>query len=301
MRGGFGAFFIAIYLGFTPMVFWVWFVLRRKKSHASSIILFFGFLLGIVSTLAAATIETRLLEFFPPFVQQCLNLACSLDRSRDVVGLLQLTLILIGPVEELLKFAGLWIIGRKRDNLAVNDYVRMGMAVGLGFAAMENAIYINRLLADPTVNFELVVVTLILRFVLSTSAHILYSGLIGYYYGLMKADVVPHRSRLIIGIILAIILHGAFDFFLFGGLPLYALLLVMFMAIALIFILLDRRNNEIRPKYDDILSEPLPSGTVIMQGSTVVQNFEPLNICPICLTPNQIHGNYCANCGAKLG
>lgn len=291
---------MAIYLGFTPIAFWIWFSIYRKKSHTSSLLILFTFVFGILATLFALFAETNVLKIMPFTVYQCLASACTLNSSKEVIALLQLCILVIGPIEELGKFFGIWFVVRKRQGLAINDYIKIGFAAGLGFAAMENAIYIYRLLGPYGVNYELVVATLILRFFLSTSAHILYTGFLGYYYGLYKTNLFKSRTKLIFGIIFVIILHGAFDFFLFGNLPIYALLLTIFMGGGIVAIMIEKKNNEVAPIYESTPLEPV-TAEIKIKGSEVIQQIQPLNKCPICLTPNTLNGKFCSNCGAKLG
>lgn len=86
------------------------------------------------------------------------------------------------------------------------DGVVYAVAVALGFATVENVLYVLR--AGATVGLE--------RAVLAVPAHALYGAVMGFYFGRAKLGQVGTRNRRIIWLIFALILpmifHGSFDF-----------------------------------------------------------------------------------------
>ena len=116
----------------------------------------------------------------------------------------------IGIVEESAKaFAALIFTSRLKSFDEPVDGMIYGMAVGLGFAAIENFEYVSR--------YSLAV--LINRSALSVPLHISLGGVWGY--GLSMARFRYHNSsRLMIiipFILAAAVIHGLYDFFCFMG------------------------------------------------------------------------------------
>lgn len=111
-------------------------------------------------------------------------------------------LLVVGPVEETAKLSALAISSlRQRSFDEPDDGILYGMAVGAGFAAIENITYLA-IAPDTT--------TLLSRLCITTPAHMAWSGFAGYHMGLCKWS--PHRGPLMVkGLGIAALLHGLFD------------------------------------------------------------------------------------------
>ncbi len=85
------------------------------------------------------------------------------------------------------------------------DGILFAVMIGMGFATVENIEYVRQFGWSTGVN----------RFFLSVPAHASFAVLMGYYVGLAKFR--PGRSLLLMikGLLIAVLLHGSFDFFLF--------------------------------------------------------------------------------------
>lgn len=93
--------------------------------------------------------------------------------------------------------------GRKNFNEPYDGIVYAVM-VSMGFAAVENIFYV----------IEGGLPTAFLRAITAVPAHATFGIIMGYYMGLAKFS--PNRARLnLTGLLLAILFHGAYDFFLF--------------------------------------------------------------------------------------
>jgi RsiW-degrading membrane proteinase PrsW (M82 family) len=120
---------------------------------------------------------------------------------------------------------------------SIDDAIEFSVLVGLGFAFAENIFYF--LNAYNTDQFYQIV---IFRSILSVFAHILFSGIFGYFYGLahfatplyhqevhekrhpvlkflhkvlhVKGSVLFHEEKMLEGLIVAGLLHTIFNFFL---------------------------------------------------------------------------------------
>ncbi|MGM0411426.1 MAG: PrsW family glutamic-type intramembrane protease [Bacillota bacterium] len=82
------------------------------------------------------------------------------------------------------------------------DGIIYGITVGLGFAAAENLLY--------TISYGYQVG--IIRAFITTLAHASFTGVFGYF--LAKAYIENKRSCLYVGLFLAVLLHGLYDFLL---------------------------------------------------------------------------------------
>jgi RsiW-degrading membrane proteinase PrsW (M82 family) len=85
------------------------------------------------------------------------------------------------------------------------DGILFAVMIGMGFATVENIEYVLQFGWSTGLN----------RFFLSVPAHASFAVLMGYYVGLAKFR--PGRSVLLMGkgLLIAVLLHGSFDFFLF--------------------------------------------------------------------------------------
>lgn len=115
----------------------------------------------------------------------------------------------VGLSEELSKFLilRLFFFGKKFNNEPINAIVYAVM-VSMGFASTENIFYIFTS-STP-------ISTAIVRALSAIPAHAVFGVFLGYYMGRAKFTYSYKRTWLIIkGLSLAIIIHGAYDFFLF--------------------------------------------------------------------------------------
>jgi len=119
-------------------------------------------------------------------------------------------------IEELLKFLGIAIIifGNRNVNRPI-DYPMYFIATALGFAALENFLY----LLNPFSTSGTIVGMLTgnLRFLGSTLLHAMSSAMIGSALGLSFYLKQYRAIYLLCGIICAIILHSVFNFFIMEG------------------------------------------------------------------------------------
>jgi len=93
------------------------------------------------------------------------------------------------------------------------DGIVYAICVSMGFAFVENLMYGYR---DPSLLFA--------RAFTAVPGHALFSGIMGYYVGLAKVEGRRTSSR---GLAWAVALHGLYDFFLFSGLILLVLPLLI--------------------------------------------------------------------------
>ena len=112
--------------------------------------------------------------------------------------------IIAALVEELIKFGTVKLyVFNKPEFDEVTDGIVYTVAASLGFAMLENLMYSF----GPTT-------VLLIRGVTAVPLHAIASGIMGYFIGLSKM----RRGRSAApGIILAVLIHGFYNFFLFIG------------------------------------------------------------------------------------
>ncbi len=118
--------------------------------------------------------------------------------------------IVAGFCEELIKFFAIRLVAFNNFLIKnVKDGIFFSITVSVGFAFIENILYIGRY-------GEWVIE---LRAIMTVPMHAVATGFMGYYIG--KAKLNSNKGERIIyfikGIIIAIVLHGAFNFFLMYG------------------------------------------------------------------------------------
>ena len=185
---------LAVLSGAVPAVFWLWFWLREEDSeeHEPIGLIVISFIVGGLLVFVAIWLEKYSLNFIH-------------DSNTQI--------IIWSGIEEILKFLGVMIIiyGNSNVNQPI-DYPIYFIATALGFAALENVLYLlNPFSVDGTIVGML---TGNLRFLGSTLLHAIASSMIGSALGLSFYLKQYRGLYLLGGITCAIILHSVFNFFI---------------------------------------------------------------------------------------
>ncbi|MFC6836622.1 PrsW family intramembrane metalloprotease [Halomarina ordinaria] len=132
------------------------------------------------------------------------------------VGFVLFFYLVVGPVEESVKLLAVRLYAYRDDRFdAVIDGAVYGAVAGLGFAFVENAIYINRGLemspgGGPETQLATAGGTAALR-ALAGPGHVVYSAFAGYYLGLAKFN--PENAGPIVakGLLIAAFIHATYN------------------------------------------------------------------------------------------
>lgn len=214
-------FAIAFLAGLIPALFWVWFWLREDSRKPEPY-----FMIAVSFIAGMAVVPLAL-----PLQKLALNL-----YSGDQVMLVWVT------VEELLKYAlALAIVLWHREVDEPIDMVIYMIVIALGFAALENALFIfNPLVMGQYMDSAL---TSSFRFLGATLLHVLASGTVGValalaYYRSAVVKVIAGT----VGLFIAIVLHALFNFFIMdaNGETILAVFLFVWMGIILLFLLFEK-------------------------------------------------------------
>ena len=111
--------------------------------------------------------------------------------------------------EEIAKFLMFWLVVRKNRWFDEKmDGVVYASCVALGFAALENILYLAS-------NFDAWVSVGIARALLSVPGHFFFGILMGYYYSLVRFSISPSMKNKCMVLLAPILAHGIYDSLLF--------------------------------------------------------------------------------------
>ena len=121
--------------------------------------------------------------------------------------------------EELFKYLALYIlIWRSREFNEKFDGIVYATYVSLGFAAVENILYVT----GGGIS------TGLMRAVTAVPAHAIFGITMGFYFGLAKFYISERRSLKLKALFYPILLHGIYDFILFTGIKWLTIVFVAF-------------------------------------------------------------------------
>lgn len=133
------------------------------------------------------------------------NLIFPLTNSTSVYQQFIQAFLVVALVEEFSKYIIVkWYAQKNKEFNEPFDGIVYAVMVSMGFAALENVLYV----------FKYGVATGIVRAFTAVPAHATFGILMGYFMGLAKFS----KNRMLLnltGLFVAILFHGAYDFFLF--------------------------------------------------------------------------------------
>lgn len=185
------AIFYAFLAGLLPSLIWLWFWLREDGVHPEPrLLLVLCFIGGMVAVIVAAYME---------------KYAARLIVDQD------LRYTVWASIEEILKFIVVGVIALSTSyNDEPIDAMIYCISVALGFAALENALFIW----EPLSNGELAksLLTQNLRFLGATLVHVVSTASIGFAMGMVFYRGWQFRTlAAVLGLSAAIALHAAFN------------------------------------------------------------------------------------------
>lgn len=214
-------FLIALLGGLVPALFWLWFMLREDREQPEPYrLIILSFIAGMLVVPVALPLQ---------------KLALDLYHGKNLIFAWVI-------IEEVLKYAVALIV--VLWNKAVDepiDIIIYMITIALGFAALENALFIfNPLVAGEYLNS---VLTGHFRFVGATLLHVLASGTVGAFLAL--AYYKRHTVKLVYGtcgLFIAIVLHALFNFFIMdtNGESILAVFLFVWMGIIVLFLIFEK-------------------------------------------------------------
>lgn len=204
---------LTIILGVLPSFIWLVFYLRKDIHPEPKKWLFLIFLAGMAVTPFVILIEHEIAGFFG-----ILNFM-SPEIFNSSIKNIAIVFIGMAAIEEFSKYLVVRLSMRHNSVFDEPEDAMIYMIVAaLGFAAVENILIMNSyapaFFFDPAQPLYI----LALRFIGATFLHTLSSAIVGFYYALSlcKGDKCPANfySLLAKGFIIAIFMHGIFNYFI---------------------------------------------------------------------------------------
>jgi len=160
------------------------------------------FLLGVMTAGFAAVLNGALQPVF---------------GTLGLVGVILSFYLVVGPVEELVKLlaVGLYAYNDDRFNAVVDGAV-YGAVAGLGFATIENALYITRAIGEVggvPLGLDLIGIggDITTTRALAGPGHVVYSSFAGYYLGLAKFNPENWGPIVVKGLVIAALIHATYN------------------------------------------------------------------------------------------
>lgn len=174
------------------------------------------------------------------------------------------------------------------------DGIVYAVLVSLGFATVENILYVMQ--GGLSVA--------IARGLLSVPSHAIDAVYMGYYYGLAKYydSVGNTRSKnrcMVLSIVVPVILHGCYDYFLFEGTVLHLVVFLIFV-VALDVLAIIRINKSSKKNMKIYRTNPQMYDMSYVQQGTFGWQRNAYMFCTNCGARLNVNTFYCTNCGAPV-
>jgi len=159
------------------------------------------FLLGVLTANFAAVINGVAKPYFEPL---------------QFFGTVLFFLLIVGPVEESVKLLAVRLYAYRKEQFnTVVDGAVYGAMAGLGFAFIENALYITQNLGasplDPGTSLIGIGSGIVSIRALAGPGHVIYSAFAGYYLGLAKFNRKHSGPIVVKGLLIAALIHATYN------------------------------------------------------------------------------------------
>jgi protease PrsW len=222
---------IAFLLSLLPagLFIWLWY-LRRHDRPVSLTVVALSFLIGMAIVWPAFRMEEFASRAWyrvsPETAHNFMGALLPLQNIFDVLLPALGTFLIVAAIEESLRYIVLYVwLRRSREIDQVFDGLVVGIAIGIGFATIENTLYFLDLIVRS--NFDTLVFVFFLRFLISTLAHISFGGLMGALVAQGVFQLFYPRRYLLLAFLVPWFLHGLYDLLLGIDQSVYAVLLLV--------------------------------------------------------------------------
>lgn len=197
---------------------------------------------------------------------------------------------LIGPIEEFFKLLAVWVaVYRSQDFREPIDGIIYALSAALGFASVENLLYISKF--GPEIVWT--------RIMYATTAHVLFASMWGYSLGLARFQREGELLTVGKGLVVAALLHGAYD--AVAAIYQQAAKISLLPLMALMIWLMYRRVREFRRTSP---FRPIGDGAVIVCPNCSAYTLESEEACARCGFPVPLMEidapRFCGRCRALL-
>lgn len=229
-------FILAFILGLIPSLIWMWFWLKEDIHPEPAKMITLSFIGGMVAVLFVLPFQKLVYFYF---------------ENNEA-----LSFTLWATIEELSKFGFVYFIALQSKKLVdepVDDIIYLIISA-LGFVTFENALFLIQPISDGNV-----IDTIIhgnLRFVGASLLHIMTSATIGIMMALsFYKSVGARRLYTFFGIVIAIVLHTAFNLFILSEVPgnIFFVFGTVWVGVVILLLLLEKVKHIKNPTFDQSL------------------------------------------------
>ncbi len=174
-----------------PVGIWLYILFNKNEKGKKIVALIFG--IGCFTAPALLGLQ-YLWEKFPQF-----NLSAFIENTIQTQSTMYIFMfILFGAMEEIIKHYVVSAVDKKTLLITkVNDAIRYSFAAALGFSFTENIYYLYEFW--PSISSGELVQMYIFRSIFTACAHMIFSGIFGYYYGIGKFSIQISKEEKAVG------------------------------------------------------------------------------------------------------
>lgn len=175
------------FLAIIPAIIWLTIIFRKTKRRLLQVMIFLGSIFSVVPVFSLQ----YFMDKFPRLdVLKFLESNIS-DKNINLIFLF----ISVGIIEEIVKQGLIRIVDRKYLLIqTIGESIRFSLIGALGFSFAENIFYFYGIYVQNGI--QQLFVAYLFRSIFTTLAHLVFSGLFGYYYGLAKFSInISEQSR----------------------------------------------------------------------------------------------------------
>lgn len=203
---------LAVAIGVLPVLGWMFFIVREHHmNYARSNFLLGVFFWGVLTAVLAGLLEIYLIESGGDnHLFRLFQKIWSGGQNSFLLGGI-ISALAVGIIEEVSKGVAIIFILFRAKLFSASDALAVGMIVGLAFGVTENGVYFAQALGDQQGHDLLLII--VLRFLLSTSAHIIYSGAMALFAteGFAAVGTAAKIEKYILALLFPVIIHTIFN------------------------------------------------------------------------------------------
>jgi len=171
----------------------IWLYIIFKKSERSKKTAALIFILGCFTAPALLGIQ-YVWEIFPEF-----DLASFIEKSIETPTAMFIAMfVLFAAMEEIIKLLVIGMVDKKTMLIRnINDAIRYSFAAALGFSFAENVYYLYQFW--PQIGTGDLIGMYLFRSIFTTCAHLIFSGIFGYFYGIGKFSIFLSEQEKLLG------------------------------------------------------------------------------------------------------
>ncbi len=251
---------ITSYLIILPVFLICYFLYKMDRNKEPKKLLIKLFFCGLLSCIITVVINILTMIFIPFFAKETTEL--------NLISLIPYVFLGIALVEEFSKWIIIYLFSfNDKEFDETYDMVIYSVYVSLGFATLENVLYI----------MQSNILVALFRAVTAVPGHAFNAVFIGYYLALAKKSKINNDGNylkyMLLSIIVPTIMHGIYDYLAIAGKTLFMILFFIFVIIEYII-------------------------CIRLMRKTARENEYFINhICSNC--GSRVEMNYCSNCGRK--